>query len=82
MIAFVLSLFWASALSASSIASTGLDEYDDYENDENTDYEGDQDDQPPLKTGETSASRHKEFLIDGPQSNCTVQVVQGNLLWR
>ena len=42
MIAFVLSLFWASALSASSIASTGLDEYDDYENDENTDYEDDQ----------------------------------------
>ena len=34
---------------------------------------------PPLKAGETSASRHKEFLIDGPQSYCTVQVVQGNL---
>ena len=45
MIAFVLSLFWASALSASSIASTGLDEYDEYNddtNDENADYEDDQ----------------------------------------
>ena len=33
----------------------------------------------PLKIGEASASGNKEFFINGPKSNSTVQVFQGNL---